>query len=167
MNLKVVGLLFLLFSSCSKPLKFNKTSIAYLDEEKICIKLYSGKDDCLILKGKKVYISPYFEPIDMLVYLRTNNDHFQPLVDNFDAVNKFDSCSRKKLEADHFENLNFHLTNDSTKTQIKLSTTCFFELDGFEYCIIQVEEGTYKKWIIKLKVRNGKLVAKEIDCILD
>lgn len=138
-----------------------------MNNEKICINPFTGGKECLELKRKVVFISPYLDTLHSDLYLMSNHNEFKPLVDNFKVLNQIDSLSGQKLPSSFYENLKFKLTDDVKEAEIRLSFTSFFEVDGFRYCIIQISEGKYKEWVVKLKEKEGKIIAKEIPQTLD
>ena len=159
---------FFFTGGCQTTVDFEHESIMqFLNDEKICVNSYHDGKECLKLKGKKIFVVPYLDTLHSELYLRTNQKEFVALANNYEALNQIDSLSGQKLNPKFFDGLRLELTDDVYKAEIKLSLTSFFTVNEFSYCVIQISEGKYKQWIIKLKEKEGKIIASEVTQVLD
>lgn len=168
MNNALYIILFFLFTTCkSFGGSESELIVKFLNNEEICISPYNGEKECLDLKSKKIFVLQYLDTLHSELYLSTNQKEFTTLANSYESLNQIDSLSGQKLYTGFYDGLEFELTDDVNKADIKLSITPFFKLNKFTYCIVQISEGMYKKWIIKVKMKEGKIIASEVTQILD
>ncbi len=160
-------MLSFLLISCPVVKGNYKTVAEFLNNEKICITRYNGEKECLKLNKKIVYIIPYLDTLYNEFYLTSNEKEFFPLMNNFDVIEQINSLSGQKIPSLLYDNLKLNLTEDINKAQLKLSFTYFYTNNEYNYCVIQIIENKYKKWIVKLKQKDGEIIANEISQILN
>lgn len=168
MNYILSIILSFLFTGCHSTKGFeNESIVQFLNNEKICINLYNGGRECLDFKDKKVFVVPYLDTLHSELYLKTNRTEFVELANNYEVLNQIDSLSGQELDSSFYDKLDFEFTYDVNKAEIKLSITSVFTVNEYSYCVIQISEGKYKQWIVKLKKKEGKIVAKDVTQILN
>lgn len=161
------SLLLILMIGCKQPSTDYTAIINLLHTGGVCLNVLNGTQECITLKGKKSYIKTTFEEIDEDVVLQTNHADFKVLERNFDALYQLDSLKNKTIISVDFKRFSIDLTLDVEEADLIWSLSPLITVEGDQFGFISIKEGKYKEWIVKFKLSQGELVAKEVIQYLD